>query len=213
MTDYINHIAGSVKFDEFSADIAYSRKLGDHSSTAIAFRLIRSNLEAQSVSLDTLNFQTGLAFSADVAAYYQKPLYLGNLPTLFAAGVNISNVGNKLLYSDEIMPNFLPTNLRIGPYLAVDLGYYQKLTVMIDFNKLLIPIPPLFARENGSLVIGPDGKYIIEEGKDPNRSVLSGIIHSFSDAPGGLLEELNEHRFSRYYLTVLPAILPITPGA
>ena len=182
---------GTVRPNEFSIDVAYSRMLGEHISGAVAARYIYSNLtQGQFVS----NYETkpGRAFAADVAVYYQRQLDW-DTPTRFAAGLNISNIGNKISYTDEHNANFIPINLRIGPSLTFDIDQYNSIAVMLDFNKLLVPTPPIYARdENGQPIIGDDGELVIESGKDPNRSVVAGMFGSFSDAPGGFQEELRE---------------------
>jgi hypothetical protein len=67
------------------------------------------------------------------------------------------------------------------------------LAFSIDFNKLLVPTPPIYLRdENGQVLIDDDNQYIIQSGKDPNRGVVEGIFGSFSDAPGGFREEMQE---------------------
>ncbi len=186
---------GTVRPNEFSVDVAYSRKLGDNLSGAIAARYIYSNLTGGRF---VENYETGpgQAIAADVAVYYQSELNW-DTPTLFAAGLNISNIGNKISYTDEHQANFLPTNLRLGPSLTFELDDFNTITVMVDMNKLLVPTPPIYARdEDGNVKIDDDGNYIIESGKDPDRSVVAGIFGSFNDAPGGWQEELQEIMFA-----------------
>ncbi len=52
---------------------------------------------------------------------------------------------------------------------------------MLDLNKLLVPTPPE-RDEAGNIV----------RGKNPDRSLLSGMFGSFADAPNGASEELKE---------------------
>jgi len=52
-------------------------------------------------------------------------------------------------------------------------------------NKLLVPTPPL-RDANGNIIAG----------KDDNVSVVSGIFGSFTGAPGGFSEQLQELSFS-----------------
>ena len=174
---------GTVRPNEFSIDVAYSRKLGDNLSGAVAGRYIYSNLtQGQFVS----NYETkpGRSFAADVAVYYNQDLDW-DTPTEFAAGLNISNIGNKISYTDEHQANFLPINLRVGPSLTFELDDYNIMSVMLDMNKLLVPTPPIYG-------LNDEGERVIIEGEDPNRSVASGIFGSFTDAPGGWQEELRE---------------------
>jgi hypothetical protein len=63
----------------------------------------------------------------------------------------------------------------------------------LDLNKLLVPSPPIWKRnEDGSLATDENGNLIVEAGRDPNRPLLSGIFGSFTDAPGGFREEMQE---------------------
>ena len=112
---------------------------------------------------------------------------------MFALGANISNIGSKISYSNNVK-DFIPTNLRFGPSLTLQLDDYNSVAFMIDMNKLLVPTPPVYEKDpvTGQPVMGPDGQYIIAAGKNPDVSVMGGIFQSFFDAPGGFSEELRE---------------------
>ncbi len=187
-TDQVGNSMGTVRPNEFAVDVAYARILGDHISGAIATRFIYSDLTQGQLE----GAEAGVSLAADVAAYYQRELNW-DTPTEFAAGVNISNIGNKISYTDDINADFIPINLRFGPSLIFELDNYNELALMVDFNKLLVPTPPIYARgEDGQVKFGDDGEPVIAEGQDPNRSVVAGMLGSFSDAPGGFSEELKE---------------------
>ena len=53
---------------------------------------------------------------------------------------------------------------------------------------------PIYKRDSitGLPVYDDQGKQVIEKGRDPNVSVIQGMIQSFYDAPGGFSEELKE---------------------
>ncbi len=189
-TDDVGNYMGTVRPNEFSFDVAYARILGEHISGAIAARFIYSDL-TQGQMAGGMETQPGISLAADVAAYYNRELDW-DTRTYFSAGVNISNMGNKITYTDDINADFIPINLRMGPSLTFELDDFNQIALMVDFNKLLVPTPPIYARdENGSLIPTDDG-WEIESGSDPNRSVVGGMLGSFSDAPGGFSEELNE---------------------
>ena len=194
-TDDVGEYMGTVRPNEFAVDAAYSRKLGDNISGAIALRYIYSNL-TQGQFVQGVETKPGMALAADVAAYYQRELNW-DTPTLFAAGVNISNIGNKISYTDDINADFIPINLRIGPSITMELDDFNTISFMLDMNKLLVPTPPIYARdETNNIIYDDDGNPVIAQGRDPNRSVVSGMFGSFADAPGGLSEELNEITYS-----------------
>ncbi|MFW5707614.1 MAG: type IX secretion system outer membrane channel protein PorV, partial [Bacteroidota bacterium] len=192
-TDEAGVSQGTYRPSEFAIDVAYARKLGENISGSITLRYIHSNLtQGQDVGL--METRPGRALAADVSVYYQRELDWRRSPATFSWGVNISNIGNKISYSDDINANFIPINLRLGPTLKLQLDPFNSLAFSVDFNKLLVPTPPIYARDpsTNAPIVDDDGNYVIEKGNDPNRPVVSGIFGSFSDAPGGFEEELNE---------------------
>ena len=56
---------------------------------------------------------------------------------------------------------------------------------MLDFNKLLVPTPPLYDEE-GNIIAGMDN----------NIGTMLGAIRSFYDSPNGFSEELQELQIS-----------------
>jgi hypothetical protein len=67
----------------------------------------------------------------------------------------------------------------------MELDPYNSLTFVLDFNKLMVPTPPIRSTD-GTIIYG----------KDDNRSLLSGMFGSFSDAPDGFSEEMHEFMIS-----------------
>ncbi len=185
-TDVIGNNLGQYKPSEFAIGSAYSRKLSDQFSLAISGRYIYSNLTGgQSAGGITTN--AGQSFAADVAGYFRKDIRIAKKDMELALGANISNIGNKVRYTETSTRDFIPINLRLGTALNADLDEYNKISFAFDINKLLVPTPPIY---NDSI----DGQ--IDFGQDPNVSVVSGIFQSFGDAPGGFSEEMREINFS-----------------
>jgi hypothetical protein len=180
LTDVNQQDLGTFSPSELAVDLTYARRFGDSFSLGTAVRYINSNIATNQFSpgQDTRARQ---AFAVDVSAYFKKPTYWLGHDAILSAGVNISNIGTKMNYSDAGEEYFLPTNLKIGGAGTFILDEENEITIALDFNKLLVPTQPLY-NEDGS----------IQSGKDPNRSVPSGIFGSFSDAPGGAGEELKE---------------------
>ena len=185
-TDVIGNNLGQYKPSEFAIGSAYSRKLSDQFSLAISGRYIYSNLTGgQSAGGITTN--AGQSVAADVAGYFRKDIRIAKKDMELALGANISNIGNKVRYTETSTRDFIPINLRLGTALNTDLDEYNKISFAFDINKLLVPTPPIY---NDSI----DGQ--IDFGQDPNVSVVSGIFQSFGDAPGGFSEEMREINFS-----------------
>lgn len=188
-TDNSNTNQGTFNPKEIAVDASYSRKLTEFLSLGVTARYVHSNLTAGYIS-STTPAKPGNTAAVDVAIYYTKEFQNSNL----SLGGNISNIGAKLSYSNEANKDFIPINLRIGSAYTYYLDPYNSLTFALDLNKLLVPTPPIYARDaNGTILVDPGtGKPIIERGKDPNRPLLSGMFGSFADAPDGFSEEMQE---------------------
>jgi hypothetical protein len=178
------------KPNEWSFDIAYSRKLSDEFSGGIAFRYIRSDL-TQSQNVGPTSTEPGNAFAADVSVYYQHEFRRNRKDMIWSWGLNISNIGTKISYTDDDEKEFIPTNLKLGTALKMELDRYNSLTIATDLNKLLVPTP-----SSGSLEKDENGGVIVGSGEYSDKSVVGGIFSSFSDAPGGMSEEFKEIAWS-----------------
>ena len=189
---------GIVKPNEWAIDVTYARKFSNAFSGAVAARYIYSNLIPGGTNAAP-NSRPGQSVAADIALYYHKPLEIKGLTgSWFDFGMDISNIGSKISYSSSsTVRDFIPTNLRIGPSMTMDIDEFNRLYIGIDLNKLLVPTPPIYATDStGMPIIGSDGKKVIEKGKNPDVSPIQGMIQSFYDAPGGFSEELQEINLS-----------------
>jgi len=175
---------GTLNPNEYSLDASYSRKFGPNFSMGLALRYIHSNL-TPGVTLNSQQTVPGNAVAADVSLSSTTPTQQFGRDAIFAFGVNISNIGSKISYVDGGAKYFLPTNLKIGAANTWLLDEGSKITLALDLNKLLVPTPPI-RNANGDII----------SGRDDNRSVVSGIFSSFSDAPGGFSEEMKEISYS-----------------
>lgn len=168
---------------EMSLDVAYSLMLSEKFSLAAAIRWIYSDMRFDY----TEDSSPASAFAADIAAYYQDYVTIGQRECQLGLGLNISNIGSKITYSGEEYSEFLPANMRLGASLMIPLDEYNKLTIAADANKLLVPTAPL--QEDGE----DNSEYEERVHREyDDISAISGIFKSFSDAPGGFSEELKE---------------------
>ncbi|PKP04383.1 MAG: hypothetical protein CVU11_04990 [Bacteroidetes bacterium HGW-Bacteroidetes-6] len=195
-TDQVGQEIGQFSPNEFAIDGAYCRKFSDNISGAVALRYIYSNLTG-GIFVNGAQSKPGQSVATDVSFYYQKDVELGKTPGLFSFGVNVSNIGAKITYTEIQYRSFIPINLRLGPSLQMDIDDYNKVLFTFDLNKLLVPTPPIYAKDSaGQPIKDANGDYVIADGKDPNRSLVSGMFGSFSDAPGGFKEEMREINYS-----------------
>ena len=178
---------------EMSFDIGYSRKLSEKFSMGGVFRYIYSALGFSESYAGDQN--TGAsAFAADISGYYTTYPIIGRNECQWSWGWNISNIGTKVSYDGGENPAFLPTNLKIGTSFMFPLADYHTLAIGLDLNKLLVPAKP----RRSDFVDGIEGEeeYITKLEDWRNMSPITGIFKSFSDAPGGMKEELREITWS-----------------
>lgn len=174
---------------EFSFAGSYARLLSENMSIGVTLKYIRSNLTGN-VFTSTNDGEAGVSLAADIGWYWNKDI---GQNSNIALGASITDIGNKITYSNDDQKEFIPTNFRFGSAYKFGLDPYNSLTLALDFNKLMVPTPPVYlVDDNGSIIIDQNDDPIISRGKDPDRAMLSGMFGSFTDAPDGASEELKE---------------------
>lgn len=172
---------------EMSFDAAYSLMLSEKFSIAAGVRWIYSDLTYDYSSETT----PGSAFAADIATYYQNYINIGQRECQLGVGLNISNIGSKINFGSDDNSEFIPTNMRLGAALMIPVDRFNRFTIAVDANKLLVPTRPI-QKENET-----DEDYNVRLQKDYyDISSIGGIFKSFGDAPGGFKEELQEVSWS-----------------
>ena len=172
---------------EMSVDAGYSLMLSEKFSIGTAVRFIYSDLKADY----TDDVTPGSAFAADLGAYYQDYVNIGQRECQLGLGLNISNIGSKISFGGDNNSYFIPTNLRLGTSLMVPIDEYNRITFAADANKLLVPTHPKI--RDGESPTDFDAR-VQKEYYDV--SSISGIFKSFGDAPNGFKEELQEIQWS-----------------
>ncbi|ACU06252.1 type IX secretion system outer membrane channel protein PorV [Pedobacter heparinus] len=180
LTDINQNNLGVYTPNELAFDVTYARRMGESFSLGTSLRYIYSNLSSGQFSAgQQTHAASGIA--VDVSAYFKKPTVFLGTDAILSAGLNLSNIGTKVSYSDSGPKSFLPANMKIGGASTFLIDDYNQFTFALDFNKLMVPTQPVYDA-NGKII----------SGKDPDRSVPAGIFGSFADAPGGFSEELKE---------------------
>jgi len=179
LTDINGLEIGQENLNEFSLDASYSLKLNESYAMGVTMRYIRSDLGIKSANS---TIKPVSSFAVDISGYFQSDeKNYGNFNGMWRGGYNISNIGPKVSYTDDGQDNFIPTNLRIGGGFDFILDTFNKVSVNLEFNKLLVPTPSISLNDDG------EAPYIQDD-----VSFISGIFSSFGDAPGGFSEELKE---------------------
>lgn len=181
LTDDTGLSLGSENPNEFAFDASYALKLNENFSMSVALRYIHSDM---TLRIENSAIQTVNTFAVDIGGYYQsEEKNYGDFNGKWRGGFNMSNIGPKVELVAGGTESFIPTNLKLGGGFDFILDDVNVITTNIEFNKLLVPTPPI--REGG------DGSEIIA-GKDDNVGFVQGMFQSFYDAPGGFSEELEE---------------------
>ena len=179
--------------NEFAFDLSYSLKLSDKFSMAVAGRFINSNLK---VATDNNDASSSSSFAVDVSGFYQsEEIAYSDFNGRWRAGFNFQNMGPKMSYDNsELNANFLPANMKLGGGFDFILDEYNKVAVNLEISKLMVPTP-----QNSDL--NGDGNITpaeVQQNRDDYQSInwFSGMLQSFTDAPGGFSEELKEVTYS-----------------
>ncbi len=183
LTDFQGVHTGTATPNEFYIDASYALKLSPEYSMAVTGRFINSDLKLNTGNNDAT---AAKSFAVDITGYYQsKEIDFSDFQGRYRFGFGIMNLGPKIKYYKNNEGDFLPTNLKLGAGFDFIMDEFNTLGVTFETNKLLVPTPP--KRDASGAVVS---------GKDDNVSWMTGVFQSFSDAPGGMSEELKEFQWS-----------------
>ncbi len=176
--------------NEFALDGSYSLKLSPEFAMGVSGRYIRSNLKIANATTDA---RPATTFAVDVSGIYQsEEVAYDNFNGKWRAGFNFQNLGPKLSYDNDLLnENFIPANLRLGGSFDFILDDYNKVSLIGETTKLLVPTPQAVTDLNNDGVIDATDKSINNQNYR-QISWTSGIFQSFGDAPNGFSEELQE---------------------
>jgi hypothetical protein len=162
---------GNYNSYDWALGINYAKKLSPKLSLGVGLKYVKSVLFSGTIS----SFQGSPAetIAADISIFHQSndSTKLVNLNY----GIYISNLSGRVSYGGTEL-NFIPTNLKIGIAPTIKISRISTFTLALDANKLMIPTP----------TYDTNGKQIL------TKTAIGGVLGSFSDAPGGLEEELQE---------------------
>jgi hypothetical protein len=173
-TDEMGSVIMPFKPAEFAVDFSFAQKLSKSFSGGLAIRYVNSNLTGRT-NVQGAESKPGQTVAVDVSTFYtnDKLRFAGKKAKL-NWGLNLSNIGAKMSYTNTDYRDFIPANLRTGVAFTTNMDQYNKLTFLFDLNKLLVPSPPIYKNNSDTIL----------SGFNPNVGTATGIIQSFYDAPG-----------------------------
>ena len=185
LVDYSGTAFQEAHPNEWSLDLAYSRKLHEYVSMAVAMRLLYSDLNNgvnASVTTAAQEMHPAWTMAADISLYYRQPISLPMGESYFGLGFNLSNLGGKMSYDEGTTQNFIPANLRLGVSYEIPFDNYNRLMATVECNKMLVPT------YESKFASNQDTKRMDQE-EFSRISSVNGWWMSFCDAPGYTTEE------------------------
>ncbi len=151
---------------------SYAKQLGSHFSAGVTLKYVSSDIG--NVVMSGAVLKPARAVAGDVGFYYKSHSsdVEGRENIVWTVGATLANIGPKMKYGAGY-EYFLPTMLRLGGGFSYTANRQHKLNVTAEAGKLLVPTPVT-------------GRNVNQE------PYLEGILKSFSDAPGGFKEEMQE---------------------
>ncbi|MCE6988525.1 type IX secretion system outer membrane channel protein PorV [Dyadobacter sp. CY323] len=174
LRDAVGTQMGYFNSRELALSGTYSRQLAKNFSMGLTLKYISSNLAGTSV-INGVSIAPARTAAGDISAFYRN--VTKNDETggefIWSLGAVLSNLGGKINYgAGTNTENFIPTNLKVGAGLSFTGDGRNRFNFIVDVNKLMVPTP--------------DGTAYNQ------RPLLNGVFGSFSDAPDGFSEEIQE---------------------
>ncbi len=175
--------------NEWSLDVAYSRKLHEYVSMAVALRFLYSDLNNgtnSSVTTTSTELHPAWTMAADISLYYKQPIALPMGDSYFALGFNLSNLGGKMSYDNGDTQNFIPANMRLGISYEMPFDNYNRLMATVEANKMLVPT------YYSKFAVNQE-THSMEQQEYTNITSPEGWWKSFCDAPGYTVDGTDKH--------------------
>lgn len=178
MTDNSGVNMGTLNPNEFAICPTYSRILSKNLSLGIGIKYFHSNLAGSfSGGTDATRARPANSVAVDMGMLYNKDLNLGGTPSQLSLAAVLSNMGPKISYTDDNRRDFIPSTLRLGSGLTMELDPYNKVTFLVDIAKTLVPTPDdTIVTTNNQTEIG----------------WIEGMTQSLYKAPDGFKEKMQE---------------------
>jgi hypothetical protein len=173
LRDAVGNNIGYFNSREVAFNGTYSRQLGRNFSMGLTLKYISSNLAGNAV-INNVSLSPARVAAGDISAYYKKEFKNEDTGSelVWSLGAVLSNLGGKINYgSSSETENFIPTTLKVGTGLSYTGDGRNRFNFILDFSKLMVPTP---------------------DGNINTKPLLDGVFGSFSDAPDGFKEEIQE---------------------
>ena len=124
---------------EFALGFSYGTEINKNLAVGGGARLIYSSL-ASGIQVGGQKINPGSSVGVDLAMLYKSdPFDFGQSDAIASFGINLSNLGPGIQYSDNAQKDPLPTVLRFGPAInfGLDKDRINELTIAVDITKIM----------------------------------------------------------------------------
>lgn len=139
-TDETGQELGTFSSYDLSFGLSYAFKLNDNFSLGTGLRYVYSNLVPEGTDVSGQTAQNGTSIGLDLAALYRSNEFsVGNRAAQVRAGMNLSNLGPSIQYTDEEQKDPMPALLRVGWAYTMDIDSdgFNTITFTNDFSKIM----------------------------------------------------------------------------
>ncbi|TNE71882.1 type IX secretion system outer membrane channel protein PorV [bacterium] len=140
-TDEIGNEIGKFSSYDFAVGASYGFDITPDFAIGIGTRFIYSNLVPEGTETSAqVQASAGTSLAFDLGFLYKSPIFmLGENKANINFGLNASNIGTAIQYTDEQQKDPLPTMLRAGFAFTTELDPdgYNKVTVSADVSKIM----------------------------------------------------------------------------
>ncbi len=139
-TDERGNELGKFSSYEVASGFSYGFKVNENLAVGTGLRFIFSNLVPAGTDVSGQTARNGTSVGLDIATLYRStPFMIANREAQVRAGLNLSNIGPAIQYTDEAQKDPLPTLLRIGWAYKMDLDRngFNTITLSNDFSKIM----------------------------------------------------------------------------
>lgn len=139
-TDDQGNNLGTFRSYEIATGLSYGFKISENFAVGTGARFIFSKLVPKDLRVANQPAKNGTSVGLDLSALYRSNEFmLLDRKSTINAGLNLSNLGPAVQYSDDAQRDPLPTILRVGWAYTVQLDEegYNSLTIANDFSKIM----------------------------------------------------------------------------
>jgi len=132
-------LLGTFNSYELAAGLSYAYRLNENWALGTGFRFIYSRL-TPNIDVSGQTAKAGTSVGLDLATLYKSSEFnLFERSSQFSAGLNLSNIGPAIQYTDDAQSDPIPTVLRMGVALdmALDDDGYSTITFAADVSKIM----------------------------------------------------------------------------